>query len=128
MKGETPLFNQVAEKNEDLACEKFVTSLKFIKMYEFQSPYQELHILDRILVTLPIGSTKCERTKAFLALELGGNCSLIPSICNQKIFSFIKEARFFQTEDRRESRPSVETCKNREYVLKFYQYTMKKYI
>ena len=36
-------------------------------------------------------------------------------------------ARFFQKKDR-ESRPSVETYKNREFVSKLFEGTMKKYI
>ena len=72
IKGEKPLNNQIIERNKDLARENFITALKFIKMYEIQSAYPELHTLYRILVTLPIGSTKCERT--FSKLKMIKNC------------------------------------------------------
>ena len=68
------------------------------------------------------------KNKGLLTLGLGDNCPPIPSICTSKNFSFIKEARFFQKEDLRGSRPSVEMYKNREFVSKFFQETVKKCI
>ena len=42
---------------------------------------------------------------------------------------FIKEARFFHKKDRCESRPSVETYKNKEFVSEFlFEGTIKKCI
>ena len=107
--------------NQDLAREKFVTALKFIKMYEFQSAYKELHILHRILVTLPTGSAKCERAKAFFNIGTRGQLPPNPEYLHLEDFFFIEEARFFQKEDCLESRPNVETYKNRGFVSNFFK-------
>jgi len=51
-----------ASGNSDLNRENFLTALKLLAKYNLKSAYPNLFCLYKILVTLPIGSTKCERT------------------------------------------------------------------
>lgn len=49
-------------ENADMNRESFVTVLQLISKYNLQTAYPSLYSLYKILVTLPIGSTKCERS------------------------------------------------------------------
>ncbi len=55
-------------KNKDLKRESFHSTLPLMVRYNLQSAYPELFLLYKILVTLPIGSTNCER--AFSKLKI----------------------------------------------------------
>eukprot|EP00794_Sanderia_malayensis_P017877 gene17877-19659_t len=55
-------------KNKDLKRESFHSTLQLMVKYNLQSAYPELFLLYKILVTLPIGSTNCER--AFSKLKI----------------------------------------------------------
>ena len=55
-------------KNKDLKRESFHSTLQLMVRYNLQSAYPELFLLYKILVTLPIGSTNCER--AFSKLKI----------------------------------------------------------
>ena len=47
---------------KDVDRESFLTVAKAINRFNLQSAYPNLHTLYKIIATLPIGSTKCERT------------------------------------------------------------------
>ena len=49
-------------ENADIKRENFVTVLQLISKYNLQTAYPNLYNLYKMLVTLPIGSTKCERS------------------------------------------------------------------
>ncbi len=48
--------------NKDVDRESFLTVVKAIKRFNVQSAYPNLYTLYKIIATLPIGSTKSERT------------------------------------------------------------------
>ena len=48
--------------SDDINRENFIAVLKVLSMFNLQSAFPELYIVYKILMTLPIGSTKCERT------------------------------------------------------------------
>ena len=48
--------------NTDVNQENYITVLKVLSKFNLQSAFPQLYRLYKILVTLPIGSTKCERT------------------------------------------------------------------
>ena len=48
--------------NKDVDRESFLTVVKAINRFNVQSAYPNLYTLYKIIATLPIGSTKCERT------------------------------------------------------------------
>lgn len=47
--------------NHDLNRENYITVLKVLSTFNLQSAFPELYTVYKTLVTLPIGSTKCER-------------------------------------------------------------------
>ena len=57
---ETP--PSTASSNDDINRENFITVLKVLSKFNLQSAFPELYTVYKTLVTLPIGSTKCERT------------------------------------------------------------------
>ena len=48
--------------SDDINWENFIAGLKVLSTFNPQSAFLELYTVYKILVTLPIGSTKCERT------------------------------------------------------------------
>ena len=48
--------------SDDINRENFIAVLKVLSTFNLQSAFPELYTEYKILVTLPIGSTKCERT------------------------------------------------------------------
>ena len=50
------------KSNPDINRESFVTVLQLISKYNLQTSYPNLYTLYKILVVLPIGLTKCERS------------------------------------------------------------------
>ena len=69
-------------ENADLNRESFVTVLQLISKYNLQTAYPNLYVLYKILVTLPIGSTKCERS--FSKLKIVKN-RLRSSMCQPRL-------------------------------------------
>ena len=61
-------IKELCLENADINRENFVTVLQLIAKYNLQTAYPNLYSLYKILVTLPIGSTKCERS--FLKLKI----------------------------------------------------------
>ena len=57
---ETP--PSTASSNDDINRENFITVLKVLSKFNLQSAFPELYTVYKSLLTLPIGSTKCERT------------------------------------------------------------------
>ena len=66
------LFNETSPgPSDDINRENFIALLKVQSTFNQQSAFPELYIVYKILVTLPIGSTKCER--AFSKLKFVKN-------------------------------------------------------
>eukprot|EP00794_Sanderia_malayensis_P000997 gene997-313_t len=63
-----PRENSTCSENADIKRESFITVLQLVAKYSLQTAHPHLYGLYRILVTLPIGSTKCER--AFSKLKI----------------------------------------------------------
>ena len=56
-------FNETSPgPSDDINRENFIAVLKVLSTFNLQSAFPELYTVYKILVTLPIGSTKCERT------------------------------------------------------------------
>ena len=55
-------FKDLCLEKADIKRENFVTVLQLISKYNLQTAYPNLYNLYKILVALPIGSTKCERS------------------------------------------------------------------
>ena len=56
-------FNKTSPgPSDDINWENFIAVLKVLSTFNLQSAFPELYTVYKILVTLPIGSTKCERT------------------------------------------------------------------
>ena len=64
-------FNETSPGPSDyINRENFIAVLKVLSTFNLQSAFPELYTVYKILVTLPIGSTKCERTFSKLKVSM----------------------------------------------------------
>ena len=61
-KDDRPFNETCPGPSDDINRENFIAVLKVLSTFNLQSAFPELYTVYKILVTLPIGYTKCERT------------------------------------------------------------------
>eukprot|EP00794_Sanderia_malayensis_P013143 gene13143-14494_t len=88
-----PRENSTCSENADIKRESFITVLHFIVKYSLQTAYPNLYGLYRILVALPIGSTKCERefSKLKIVKERLRSSMAQPRLCALMLMSVERE-------------------------------------